>query len=474
MFTKNSGIITAYYSGLHPKHAQAHRELTRAGYRYAEIHGSPYPEVAYAEMVRQALEANVEVVVFISANVAASVGAVEELIAAALSQHMVMGTEFPLLEFCAIPVNILRDVCAADDRRYKNSCVVDTGFSSGVPPLFSPFQKSGIPVAPCQYLGPADAFISRLFDCGHGVGKTTINADYKHLSSTVYDERRNVPERTAPGPRYGLCIPCFGPRDAEQFKAVEVLEAAGMPVFEVHGCPQIDVARSRLVQMALDEEDLDGVFFLDHDIIFQPKDVLAVIAEAEKNQAIVAAAYSMRRPGGNLIGALKAPPGSEHRWFEGGKLEPAFYTGLGFAAIPKATFAALESRLPALECDGFEKPLIPFFALDITGTFYTGEDVAFCNRVQGIDVSMRDGKWHIEDSIVAPTPFRIFIDTRIRIFHKGLYKFGLEDIGIVVPRLATMRGHVHASKEEALEAQYSVLDLEPKTAFDALQNAKAS
>lgn len=473
------GVHIAYYSGLHLKHAETCRELSRAGIPILELHGSPYPEVSYAEMVQQALNHDIDVVVFLSASVATTPDDVRTLAYKAFEAGVVMrathrpGLMLELLDFCAIPITMLQDMCGRCDAAYENSAV-ETVLSGTARPLFSPFNRDGTPLLPGSYLTPHQAFTTRA-----GVGVGNCHVYYEFLGEPQYTERISNPIPTGEfveknHPRWGIVVATYGARDHEQYVALRELEKYGMPVIEVSNCKYIDVARSRLEQIAIDELGLDGILSLDHDIIFKPTDILDLIEKAHAQQVMIGGLYCMRRAGGGVpIGAIQKKAGEQVIFFEGGRLEKAFYTGLGFTAIPKSIIMGVRSRLTPLWHSDYSKPLYPSYSLDITGSFYCGEDVSFCNRVHGLDVKRiptapgDESDWEIRRS--SDDHCKIFIDTTIRIFHKGSYHYAVEDLMVAVPRVTTVTADLYATKAEAIANVRSAAELDHGLRADVLE-----
>lgn len=445
------------------------RDLARGGIAATQLSGSPYPEMGRAEMARVFLESNCDVWVMMDPCVATDLANVE-----ALSEHAarIKGVAVPEhgaelgahargwnpslrnhLSLCAIHRTVLEELAAYDDRVYDNSCVLDTGFSKGSRPFFSPWKKNGELLAPGFYVPDDVAFLMRVKERGFPIEYKSI--DWTHLGLPRYSER--VTTRKPSMCRFAVGVPCFGPQDREQAMQLWALEKYGVPIIEIHNCPYIDVARSRIKQIAIDEAGLDGVFYLDHDIVFKPDDLLDLIDEAEKRQALVAGAYCMRMSARAVIGAIEAAPGDHILWFEGGEVRDALYTGLGFAAVPRSIFEALDFGLPELQ-SAYPKLLRPYFSLDISGSFYCGEDVSFCNRIQALEVK-RSGPedWNVVRK--ESSAGRVLIDTRVRIFHRGLYDYGLEDAGLVVPRLSTLDQITCATRDDARKLLKTTLDL---------------
>lgn len=228
---------------------------------------------------------------------------------------------------------------------------------------------------------------------------------------------------------WAVCIPYYGGYDASHYAGVKGLHKLGMQhIIELHGCPYIDVARSVLVESAIGINGLDGVMFIDHDIVFEAADVLRLIEIAENAQAVVGVPYSMRTPGKTMVGGF-APSVKEAWCYEKGGLYPAAYLGMGFTAIPKAVFDRIGRDLPDLDAGGFMpgRSIKPYFALDTSGGYYSGEDISFCKRALDRNIGLH--LWTVP-----------------RIFHKGSYQFGLEDAGMQVPRFKHL--HINCSMGE--------------------------
>jgi hypothetical protein len=233
------------------------------------------------------------------------------------------------------------------------------------------------------------------------------------------------------GQNYAVCVPYYGGYDPAHYRGMKGLKELGVEnLLELHGCPYIDVARSVLVEQALGICGCDGVMFIDHDIVFQPRDVLKVIELAEETQALVGVPYSMRTPGKTVVGGF-APGIKDVVFFEGGGLYPSAYLGMGFTAIPRSAFDAVGRSLPDLDAGGFMpgRTIKPYFALDTSGGYYSGEDISFCRRATEANVHQ-------------------FLYTVPRIFHKGAYQYGIEDAGISVPRFKTVNGDLSMTEEQ--------------------------
>jgi len=237
-------------------------------------------------------------------------------------------------------------------------------------------------------------------------------------------------------PDYAVCTPYWGALDVEHHDCKAWLRRA-MPTirqYRITGCAYIDMARSALVRL-VELGGHRGLVFVDHDILFQPADVAGLITAAEETGAVVSGVYCMRKSGDRLIGGFGAwrdgSPVQRATFFDGGGLYPAAYSGLGFTAIPWRViervvehFGMRRIGLPIAESKGDQDTGAvdrgwPLFALDTSGDYYMGEDVSFCARVKaaGCDV---------------------LLDTRAKLYHKGSYRYGIEDANVVVPRASRL------------------------------------
>jgi hypothetical protein len=223
-------------------------------------------------------------------------------------------------------------------------------------------------------------------------------------------------------------------------------------IYRVLGCPYIDIARGTAAQLCL-EAGFKGLFFIDHDIVFEAQDVIAMARQAEEQQAIVYQLYSMRTSGKRAIGAPH-PSVKQAVFHEGGGLYPGHYGGFGFAAIPRFVLEQIGADM--LELDTGWSRVKGIFSLrsgfpdwqelrdalgragaltedervdqvatwkrvirELSGNDYAGEDLSFFHRAKRLGI-------------------KTLVDTRPRIAHKGAYRYGLEDVQLAVPRAKSL------------------------------------
>lgn len=237
--------------------------------------------------------------------------------------------------------------------------------------------------------------------------------------------------QTPSGVPYAIACAYFGGLDPQHHEAVLALEF-GEPrvrVMRTHGVPYIDQARALLAAAALRELPDDGVLmFLDHDIIFHPSDLVSLVEQcAHGPYDVLGVPYSMRKEGGSVIGFFAPPPAGDDwsiGYYEAGGLYDAFGMGMGFTAVRMRVLRRLAEGMQRVRC-GTSALVWPMFALELQANhsvlpdgesigFYHGEDVSFCRRASAAG-------------------FRLGLDTRPRIGHKGTKIYAIEDTAFMVP-----------------------------------------
>ena len=240
-------------------------------------------------------------------------------------------------------------------------------------------------------------------------------------------------------PKYMVGVLYYGAHDPMHDRCMHAIHQHPYvgEVKELSGCAYIEMGRSLLATILMDSS-YDGLLMIDHDMLFEPEEVTRVIDSAERLQGIVGGAYSMRSPGAAMIGAIDTaslPEGERVKFFEGGKVYPATYLGMGFTAIPRAVLEKMAARPDTCGLEGvpnptpptrvetgvFKQQIFPFFSLLVEGGKWFGEDISFCIRAHKAGIP-------------------IGLDSRIRLHHRGMYDYGLEDCGIIVPFARSLEG----------------------------------
>lgn len=210
--------------------------------------------------------------------------------------------------------------------------------------------------------------------------------------------------------RICICVPYFGGKDWEHAELIERAKSAGYLVELLHNYPYIDQARCLLAERAL-KRDIDVVFFIDHDMIFDIEDIELMSEEASKHCAVVSGLYLTRRAMGTAVVRLDPIP-EKILCFKAGGLYPCSGLPGGFTAIPRRILEGMNVKKASLP-DGKTLVRLWFF-----------NDVYW---PEGLDY----GVWLGEDSSfsrrLSEAGYKMFVDTRPRIFHKGTHKFALED-----------------------------------------------
>jgi len=463
------GVSISHYGGSSWSLAELQRSLSNQNVRMLEIRGCAYPELARAEQVRQSRMSGVETLVFLDSHVEIGASELEQVVSVA-ERHGMCVTSEPdspwALECAAVRRDVIEAILREEERRYENSAIDTMWSGEKIPavPVASPWNRDGSPLVPGSYFSDAQAFVHRAKAAGANITQffpDGMRSQRKRMRTRSVN--LDMPVTDEPGSRFALCVPSFGALDLDQQQSIYALEKVGMTVIGLHDCPWIDMARSWLTERALSIGK--GVFFLDHDIIFHANDVLRLCEQALERDGVVAAPYCMRRSGKNIIGSFDVPPGPM-KFFEGGDTHPAFYAGLGFAAVPRNVLEAIPGeKLDCLALGrglGWGEKIRSWYGLDCSTGFYAGEDVSFCNRVHDLRIKMMaadpgyDPQWEMTHS---GRPARVFLDSRVRIFHRGSYDYGIEDAGIVVPRIQQLETTMTASRKEARDILINALDL---------------
>ncbi len=207
--------------------------------------------------------------------------------------------------------------------------------------------------------------------------------------------------------RFAVMIPYFGARDPDHLACVAALTCR---VITSQNNPYIDMARAMLVCQALEQTDVEVLVFIDHDIIFQPPQVELLAEHCMSGEyAVLGGAYCSRRPRGMLTCSPDESVSSIEFYKPG--LYRAKHVPMGFTAIRREVFEAM-SGMPVLKTFTGQK-VRPYFAHDITGDAYYGEDVSFCMRAKCFG-------------------FEVGIDAEPRLFHRGSYDYAVEDSAMAV------------------------------------------
>lgn len=223
-----------------------------------------------------------------------------------------------------------------------------------------------------------------------------------------------------------VIVPTYAHIEPECEAGLAALERGGIPIWRRFGCSAIDKARSVLASEAL-ARGFDRMLWIDSDIAFRVHDALALL---EAPHTFCCAAYVLKRPLGGF--ALSVDKQDGLRFGAGGGWLEARACGFGFVAVSAEVFRALDAVVPEA-FDDVGKRHRPYF-MPLCAELepapgapkapavlpqYHSEDYSFCRRA-------RDAG------------FKLWCDTRIRLYHIGRYLFSWEDAAFAIPRHASV------------------------------------
>lgn len=178
-----------------------------------------------------------------------------------------------------------------------------------------------------------------------------------------------------------------------------------------------DVFRSLIATEAVEKlGSSDAVFFIDDDVVFDPKDVVKLANHIRDGKLIVGGAYVTKTSRPQITTRLFDDQVVEFK--EDAKLVKVKYLAGGFMMVSMRVLKKLQEKVPY--CNSKEdRAFWPFFCpfwKKVSGGIlhkkqyeYLTEDYAFCDRVQD-------------------SGFTIWLDPSIRVDHIGKKQFKLEDI----------------------------------------------
>jgi hypothetical protein len=213
-----------------------------------------------------------------------------------------------------------------------------------------------------------------------------------------------------------VLVPVGGHVEPECEAGLRALEVAGYTVRRVQGYAAIDQARSQMASDAL-ADGFDELMWIDSDVVFDVDDVRRL---RDSDVPVVCGIYPKKNARALSCHLL---PGTTtvHFGNRGGLLEIR-YAATGFLLTRREVYdgIARHEQLPVCN-QRFSTPVVPYFlpllVPDEAGTWYLGEDFAFCERAR------RSG-------------FSILADTRIKLGHVGAYRYYWEDAGATRERYA--------------------------------------
>ena len=160
--------------------------------------------------------------------------------------------------------------------------------------------------------------------------------------------------------------------------SIPLIKKAGWDDYMVseQGCPYISNARATMLRKALDVQ-ADVIVFIDHDVSWEPKDLLTLI---ETEGDVVAGTYRFKKDEEVYMGmCLPYPDGQPQVRQSDGALR-AYCAPAGFLKITKECVNTFMGEFPEL-CYGDKfAPSVDLFNHGAHEGIWFGEDYAFCRR----------------------------------------------------------------------------------------------
>lgn len=208
--------------------------------------------------------------------------------------------------------------------------------------------------------------------------------------------------------------------------ALQELERRGYGVFRTFGCSQIDMVRSQMASDFL-AKGYEETMWIDSDVGFFPDDVDRI---RRNNVPLCASLYPRK---GQRSFATKLLPGtSELPFGKQGGLHEVRYAASGFLHARREVYSRMQEVLHLPTCNipvGRGGGVVPYFLsliVEEEGRYtYLSEDYSFCERAR------RAG-------------FKVMVDTTIRLWHIGPYRFSWEEAAMGIPRYDQMTVHFNS------------------------------
>ena len=178
-----------------------------------------------------------------------------------------------------------------------------------------------------------------------------------------------------------ICTPTLTEPYPQYVDALEAsasaLDAAGIEhgtVFEV-GCPYISCARATMLRKALDS-DADTIVFIDHDLSWQPEDLIKLIKTSDP---VVAGLYRYKKAEEEYMGAIFSGADDRPVVRADGCIRGFGVPG-GFLKLTRDAVRAFMRAYPELTYGDPERPSTDLFQHGAHDGVWYGEDMAFSRR----------------------------------------------------------------------------------------------
>jgi hypothetical protein len=227
--------------------------------------------------------------------------------------------------------------------------------------------------------------------------------------------------------KVAICCPCgekafhsFAEQIGHVQKGLQQLGVENI-FYRIPGCSMLELARSSLAGYGM-RSGADVLFWVDDDMTYKPEDAIRLCQEAFAHQTLVGAVASQRTVRGKMNIKLAHDPPYSMTMFDGGGLVEVVVVGFGMVAVSREVFARVGESLPDVH-DLEEGMTKPYFKTAISDDgWWFGEDTSFCQRARAAG-------------------FKLYIDTTVRVGHKGVYEYQIEDTIGAVPRHESLPLH---------------------------------
>lgn len=202
------------------------------------------------------------------------------------------------------------------------------------------------------------------------------------------------------------------------------LHRMGYAVHVTYGSSSVNLVRSQLASMALDE-GFEELFWIDHDVTFNIEDFEKIRLY---DLPIAAGLYSFKTTVARLM--VKLPQGDHVVTLgQGGGLLEVEIAPLGFCCTKRIVYEEMKQKLNLPDCRSdqgklFSPYFLPFTIPNPDGTHtYLIDDGAFCTRARQCG-------------------YNVMVDTMIRLGHIGKYEYSWEEITDNKQRLNSLSLHI--------------------------------
>jgi len=220
-----------------------------------------------------------------------------------------------------------------------------------------------------------------------------------------------------------ILVPVSTHVEPECEERLDLLEKRGYEVWRLIGRGGVDHSRSLLATMAL-AKGFKELFWIDADVIFDPEDVDRFRSH---NLPIVGGIYAQRVAAGGIASFWTEGFHKEKQFVvgKGGGLMETLYTGTGFLYTKAEVYPKIQKHWDLPECNRkLGAPLVPYFMpfwIELEGEYRClVDDYSFCERAR-------------------QAGYKIMVDTTIRLWHLGKYRYGWEDTQIAMRRLESFQ-----------------------------------